>query len=127
MSAFVDTFQMQNGLYVPLIREDDGTRRQCVAAAQPGPAFQFMSAPEFEVGLAGNKGGGKTQALIMRMLSGVGRGWGTHYNTVLLRSSLREMTDLVTLIRFDCASDLGQGASIQSLKSRLRMEDGRET
>ena len=34
----------------------------------------------------------------MRMLSGVGRGWGVHYNTVLLRASLREMTDLVTLI-----------------------------
>ena len=35
---------------------------------------------------------------MLRILSGIGRGWGSNYNCVLLRSSLREMTDLVTLI-----------------------------
>lgn len=98
MSAAVDTFKLVNGLYVPFTRGDDRKIHQVVAAAQPGPAYQFMCAPEKEVGLAGNKGGGKTKALIMRILSGVGRGWGAHYNCVLLRASLREMTDLVTEI-----------------------------
>jgi hypothetical protein len=98
VSAFVDTFKQENGVFIPFIRDDQRKLHQVVAAAQPGPAYQFMVAPEKEIGLAGNKGGGKTQALIMRMLSGVGRGWGANYNTVLLRASLREMTDLVTLI-----------------------------
>lgn len=86
MSAFVDTFQQVDGAYQPFIRDEQGKRHQVVAAAQPGPAYQFMCAPEKEIGLAGNKGGGKTHTLIMRMLSGVGRGWGQHYNTVLLRA-----------------------------------------
>jgi hypothetical protein len=98
MSAFVDTFRQVNGVYVPHIRDEQRKVWPVTAAAQPGPAYQFMCAPEKEILLAGNKGGGKTQALIMRMLSGVGRGWGQHYNTVLLRASLREMTDLVGLI-----------------------------
>ena len=97
MTAQVHTFQFIDGAYQPFLRDEQGKHR-VVAAAQPGPAYEFMCAPEKEVGLAGNKGGGKTQALVMRMLSGIGRGWGVNYNTVLLRSSLREMTDIVSLI-----------------------------
>jgi hypothetical protein len=98
MPAVVDTFKLVGGLYVPHIRDEQRKLQQVVAAVQPGPAYQFMCAPEKEVGLGGNKGSGKTHTMILRILSGVGRGWGAHYNCVLLRASLREMTDLVTLI-----------------------------
>ena len=58
-----------------------------------------MCAPEKEVGLVGNRGGGKTFTMILDMISGIGRkGYGANYNVVLLRSSLREMTDLVIMI-----------------------------
>jgi hypothetical protein len=97
MSAFIDSFKLINGIYTPFIRDAQGMH-QCVAAAQPGPAYQFLCVPEKECGLVGNRGGGKTFTMILDMLSGIGRGWGSAYNVVLLRSSLREMTDLVIMI-----------------------------
>jgi hypothetical protein len=95
----VDTFRLNsNGVYVPFVRDEDRRLHQVAAAAMPGPQHAFLSAPEKEVGLAGNRGGGKSEALVMDALSGIGRGWGSAYNCVLLRSSLREMTDLITMI-----------------------------
>ena len=95
---FVTQFkQDSNGVFVPHVRDEDRRLQQVVAAPQPGPSYWFMKAPEKELGLIGNRGGGKTHTMILRILSGIGRGWGPHYNTVLLRSSLREMTDLVTM------------------------------
>ncbi len=97
---FIDTFkQDSNGVFVPHIRDDEDRRlQQVVAAAQPGPSYWFLKAPEKELGIIGNRGGGKTHTMVLKLLSGIGRGWGPHYNTVLLRSSLREMTDLVTMV-----------------------------
>jgi len=95
----VDTFKLDaSGLYVPFVRDEQRRLHQVTAAPMWGPQDAFLCAPEKEVGLAGNRGGGKSQTLIMDALSGVGRGWGANYKCVLLRSSLREMTDLVTLI-----------------------------
>ena len=52
--------------------------------------------PEREVGLVGNRGGGKTQIMLMDALAGVGRGWGSNYKMILLRRSQREFTDILT-------------------------------
>ena len=94
----VNTFRQNvGGVFVPFVR-DEGKLQQVTAAAQPGPAYYYLKAPEKELGLIGNRGGGKTHTMVLRLLSGVGRGWGSHYNCVLLRSSLREMTDLVTMV-----------------------------
>ena len=96
---FIDTFrQDSNGVFLPFVRDEDRKLQQVVAAAQPGPSYWYMKAPEKELGLIGNRGGGKTHTMVLRLLSGVGRGWGSHYNCVLLRSSLREMTDLVAMV-----------------------------
>ncbi len=124
MSAFVDTFKQVNGVYVPFVRDEQRKLHQVVAAAQPGPAYEFMCAPEKEVGLAGNKGGGKTQALITRMLSGIGRGWGVSYNTVLLRASLREMTDLVSLIDSMVRPIWGRAVSYNKLNHVYEWKSG---
>ena len=95
----IDTFrQNPAGVFIPHVRDEEHKLQQVVAAPQPGPSFWFMKAPEKELGLIGNRGGGKTHTMILRLLSGIGRGWGVHYNTVLLRSSLRELTDLVTMV-----------------------------
>jgi hypothetical protein len=99
MTHVIDTFrQNPGGGFVPHIRDEDRRLAQVVAAPQPGPSFWYMRAPEKELGLIGNRGGGKTYTMVLRILSGIGRGWGSAYNCVLLRSSLREMTDLVTMI-----------------------------
>ena len=100
MSAFVHTFRQNSaGAFVPYVMDDEQHKlQQVVAAAQPGPQFWFLKAPEKELTAIGPRGGGKSEILALKILSGVGRGWGSHYNCVLLRSSLREMTDLVTMI-----------------------------
>ena len=96
---FIDTFrQDSNGAFLPFVRDEDRRLQQVIAAPQPGPSYWYMKAPEKELGLIGNRGGGKTHTMVLRLLSSVGRGWGSHYNCVLLRSSLREMTDLVTMV-----------------------------
>ncbi|MGB8114718.1 MAG: hypothetical protein WCF22_13140 [Candidatus Sulfotelmatobacter sp.] len=96
---FLDTFrQNSGGGFVPYVRDENRRLQQVTAAALPGPSFWYMRAPEKTLGLVGNRGGGKTYTMILKILSGIGRGWGSAYNCVLLRSSLREMTDLVTMI-----------------------------
>lgn len=95
----VHTFKLSpQGSFVPFVRDDALNLQQVAAAPQPGPQEWFLCAPEKEVGLVGNRGGGKSEALALDILSGVGRGWGSNYNCLLLRSSLREMTDLVQMI-----------------------------
>jgi hypothetical protein len=86
-----------SGLYTPSVRE----RKQLLqvsAAPQPGPQMAFMQDDSTEIGVCGSRGSGKTEIIVMKILSGIGRGWGANYSCVLLRSSLREMTDLSQMI-----------------------------
>jgi len=94
----VDTFMLScNGVYVPFVRDEDGQLVQVAIAPMDGAQQAFLCAPEREVGLAGNRGGGKTQIMLVDYLSGVGRGWGAQYKGVLIRRSQREFTDLINL------------------------------
>lgn len=94
----VDTFKLSNsGAYVPFVRDENGKLTQVAFAPMDGAQEAFMCAPEREVGLAGNRGGGKTQIMLADYLSGVGRGWGAQYKGVLIRRSQREFTDLINL------------------------------
>jgi hypothetical protein len=94
----VDTFKLNsNGVYVPYVRDDHGQLVQVAFVPMDGAQEAYMCAPEREVGLAGNRGGGKTQIMLADYLSGVGRGWGSQYKGVLIRRSQREFTDLINL------------------------------
>jgi hypothetical protein len=56
----IDTFKLNaNGLYVPFVRDEDGQLVQVAIAPMDGAQEAFLCAPEKEVGLAGNRGGGK--------------------------------------------------------------------
>jgi hypothetical protein len=94
----IDTFKLNaNGLYVPFVRDEDGQLVQVAVAPMDGAQEAFLCAPEKEVGLAGNRGGGKTEVMGLSFLSGVGRGFGPNYRGVLIRRSQREFTDLINL------------------------------
>jgi hypothetical protein len=68
----IDTFKLDtNGLYVPFVRDEDGRLVQVAVAPMDGAQEAFLCAPEKEVGLAGNRGGGKTEVMCMDFLSGV--------------------------------------------------------
>ena len=125
MSAMhVDTFKLNsNGVFVPYVRDEHGELVQVAFAPMDGAQEAFMCAPEREVGLAGNRGGGKTQIMLADYLSGVGRGWGSQYKGVLIRRSQREFTNLITLSE-SMIRPIWPKAAFNKLKNFWQFPDG---
>jgi len=76
---------------------DPRTRRATRVAWAPLPGSQeaFLECPVFEVLYEGNRGGGKTQCLLMDFAQFVGRGWGMDWCGVLFRQSYPDLQDAV--------------------------------
>lgn len=62
---------------------------------QSGGQYTFMRCCYFEVLLEGNRGGGKTDVLIMDFVQHVGKGWGRAWRGLLLRRTYKELTDVI--------------------------------
>jgi hypothetical protein len=62
----------------------------------PGAQRKFLTCPTWECLLHGNRGGGKTDVLIMDYLQGVGRGYGQDYKGLLLREATTELGDVIS-------------------------------
>lgn len=62
----------------------------------PGAQKRFLTCPAWECLLHGNRGGGKTDVLIMDFLQGVGIGYGSDYKGLLLREATTELGDVIT-------------------------------
>jgi len=62
----------------------------------PGSQERFMSCPVDELLLHGNRGGGKTDVLLMDYLQEVGVGHGIDYKGLLLREATTELGDVIT-------------------------------
>ncbi len=61
----------------------------------PGAQKRFLTCPAWECLLHGNRGGGKTDVLIMDFLQGVGKGYGQDYRGLLLREATTELGDVI--------------------------------
>lgn len=61
---------------------------------QPGGQRAFLSCPVTEVLFAGNRGGGKTDSLIMDFAQHVGLGYGPDWRGVLFRRTYVELADI---------------------------------
>jgi len=72
-------------------------RRKPVKVWEPWPGAQtkFLTCPAWECLLHGNRGGGKTDVLLMDYLQGVGRGYGADYRGLLLREATTELGDVI--------------------------------
>jgi hypothetical protein len=62
----------------------------------PGAQKKFLSCPVWECLLHGNRGGGKTDVLLMDFLQGVDRGYGADYKGLLLREATTELGDVIS-------------------------------
>ena len=62
----------------------------------PGSQKRFLACPVWECLLHGNRGGGKTDVLLMDFLQGVGKGYGSDYKGLLLREATTELGDIIT-------------------------------
>jgi len=61
-----------------------------------GSQTKFMTCPAWECLLHGNRGGGKTDVLLMDFAQGVGRGYGQDYRGLLLREATTELGDIIS-------------------------------
>jgi hypothetical protein len=84
-----------SGKNIPYVRNEAGALVPVHAAPLPGASVAFLCAPEREVGAFGNRGGAKTRTLILDFLSGVGRGWGSHWSGIIFREKMAAMRDII--------------------------------
>jgi len=63
---------------------------------QPGSQQAFLTCPYWEVLYEGTRGPGKTDALIMDFLQGVGKGYGTAYRGIIFRESFPQLSDIIS-------------------------------
>jgi len=61
----------------------------------PGAQKKFLSCPAWECLMSGNRGGGKTDALLMDYLREVGVGHGAEWRGLLLREATTELGDVI--------------------------------
>lgn len=71
-----------------------GERTKAVWAPQPGSQQAFLECPVFEVLYEGNRGPGKTDALLMDFAQHVGQGWGADWQGIIFRRTYPELRDL---------------------------------
>lgn len=64
-------------------------------AAQPGSQEAFLSCPVPEALLEGNRGGGKTDALLMDFGQHVGQGYGIEWRGILFRKTYKQLNDVI--------------------------------
>ena len=94
-TASVDWRTQHDGSLVPFLVEKGQPDRQIHWTAQPGSQEAFLSCPVFECLLEGNRGGGKTDALLMDFAQHVGEGWGDAWRGILFRRTYPELEDVI--------------------------------
>jgi hypothetical protein len=62
----------------------------------PGSQQRFLTCPYYEVLLEGNRGGGKTDSLLMDFAQLVGKGYGEEWRGVIFRRTYPELQDIVS-------------------------------
>jgi hypothetical protein len=62
---------------------------------QEGAQKRYMSCPIFEVLMEGNRGGGKTDALLMTYAQYVGRGYGQAWRGIIFRETFPNLKDII--------------------------------
>lgn len=79
----------------PFLRGSSGGDRPVVWAPQPGSQQIFLECPTIEVLYEGQRGPGKTDALIMDFCQDVGKGYGAEWRGILFRRTYPELQDVI--------------------------------
>lgn len=68
--------------------------KEVIWAPQPGAQETFMSCPLMEALMHGNRGGGKTDTLLMSYAQHVGKGFGDAWRGVIFRQTYPQLADI---------------------------------
>ena len=91
--ALVD-WHITEGQLRPYVVTEAG-EEEAAWAPQPGSQTAFMSCPAEEVIYEGNRGGGKTDALLMDFAQHVDQGFGAEWRGILFRQTYPQLSDVI--------------------------------
>ncbi len=60
-----------------------------------GAQVQVLSCPVFEVLIEGNRGGGKSDVLLMDFAQHIGKGWGESWKGIIFRETFPNLQDII--------------------------------
>lgn len=85
------------GIWAPFVVDVDGStvKQWPIWAPLPGSQYQFLTSPIFETMVAGNRGGGKSELLLMDFARDVGKGYGSAWRGILFRQQLGDLDEMV--------------------------------
>lgn len=109
-----------NGELKPIVQG-----REVSWCAQPGSQEAFLSCPDFEVLYSGNRGGGKTDTLLMDFAQHVGVGHKGEWRGILFRQTFPELADVVNKSK-KWFSRIWPRAVFNESQMRWRFPDGEE-
>lgn len=92
-AAVVDWREVEGQLRPYVITE--AGEQEAAWAPQVGSQEAFMQCPATEVCYEGNRGPGKTDALIMDFCQHVGQGWGAEWRGILFRQTYPQLSDVI--------------------------------
>jgi len=99
--------------------------KNIVWSAFPGSQRQFLSCPIWECLLSGNRGGGKSDVLLMDFLQGVGVGYKSDWRGILFREAYTELTDIIAKTK-KWIPQIFPGAKYNSSAHKWVFADGEE-
>lgn len=79
--------------YNPLSKQI--TTPKIIWKPQPGAQVKALSCPVFEMLIEGNRGGGKTDVLLMDFAQHVGKGWGESWKGIIFRETYPNLQDVI--------------------------------
>jgi len=79
-----------------LFQKKDDIETNVIWQPQPGGQVKFLTCPIFECLIESNRGGGKTDALLMDFAQFVGRGWGSDWTGILFRETYPNLKDVIS-------------------------------
>ena len=119
-------YVQRGGEFLPIIRDDDGGEREVVWAPQPGSQMIFLACTDVEVLYEGNRGGGKTDTLLMDFLQDVGVGWGSEWRGILFRQTHPMLSDVIEKSKKWIPRLYGKRAWYNEIKFRGEWETGEQ-
>lgn len=93
--ASVAQWKVHEGELRPFAKDERGRDVEVAWAPQPGSQEAFLSCPLFECLYEGNRGPGKTDALLMDFGQHCGIGYGTEWRGVVFRQTYPQLSDII--------------------------------
>lgn len=101
----------------------DQEAEKYVWSVQAGSQHWFLNCPIFEVLYTGNRGGGKTECLLMDFIRECGKGYGSAWQGILFRHTYKELRDVVKKLLV-LYPKVAPGAKWNDTKMTLTFPDG---